>query len=285
MGKIVICFGPAGIPIQCKGNSTIDGIECCKELGLGAMEMEFVHGVKMSDECARTVGKKARDLGIKISSHAPYYLNLCSEDKLKIDNSKKHIFLAAKATFLANGKITVVHPGFYQKLSKEDAFQTAKKRLLEIKEKMDVQKIECIIGAETVGKKSAFGGFAENIRMAQELDFVTVVLDFAHIHARGDIVIKGEDDYRKIFSIIEKQLPDYVKNMHCHFSEINYSEKGERNHLCIGTNNEPPFKPFLKVLVENSYSGTIICETPKLEFDALLMQKEYEKLFYTNPKK
>lgn len=273
----MIRFGPAGIPIQCEGNSTVEGIECCKKLGLGAMEIEFVRGVKMGDKKAREVGGVAKKLDISISSHAPYYVNLCTGDREKAEASRRHIFLAAKATFLANGKITVFHPGFYQKLSREEAFQAAKKRLIEIKEKMDVAKVKCVLGMETVGKKSAFGGFDENVKMAQELEFVKPVLDFAHLHAREDFRIRGEDDYRKIFSILDKELPDYTKNIQCHFSEINYSEKGELNHLSLGTGNEPPYKPLMKVLAENGIEGTIICESPKLDIDALIMQREYEK--------
>lgn len=273
----MIRFGPAGIPIQCEGKSTIEGIECCKNLGLGAMEIEFVRGVKMGDAAAKEAGKKAKGLDIRISSHAPYYVNLCTADRVKAEGSKRHIFLAAKATFLANGRVTVFHPGFYQKLGREEAFQTAKKRLVEIQEKMDGAKIKCVLGAETVGKKSAFGGFAENLRMAQELDFVKPVLDFAHLHARRDFEIRGGADYLKIFDILDKELPGYTKEIQCHFSEINYSERGEINHLALGTNNEPPFRPLMKVLTENGYGGTIICETPKLDIDALVMQGEYEK--------
>lgn len=273
----MIRFGPAGIPIQCEGNSTIEGIGCCKKLGLGAMEIEFVRGVKMGDEKAREAGKKAKELDVHISSHAPYYVNLCTSDKVKAENSKRHIFLAAKATFLANGKITVFHPGFYQKLGKEEAFQAAKKRLIEIKEKMDEAKVKCVLGMETVGKKSAFGGFDENVKMAQELDFVKPVLDFAHLHARGDFRIRGENEYGEIFSILDKELPGYTKSIQCHFSEINYGERGELNHLVLGTNNEPPYRPLMKLLAENGIGGTIICESPKLDIDALIMQKEYEK--------
>ncbi len=270
-------FGPAGIPLQCEAKSTIDGIRCCKSLGLLAMEMEFVRGVKMADGTAREAGKAAKALDVKISSHAPYYVNLCTTDRVKAEAGKRHIFLAAKATFLANGETTVFHPGFYQKMGKEEAFAAAKKRLVELKEKMDGESVKCILGAETVGKKSAFGGFAENVRMAQELDFVKPVLDFAHLHARRDFTIRGEDDYRRIFSILDRELPGYTKNIQCHFSEINYSDKGELNHLPLGTNNEPPFRPLMKVLAESGIGGTIICETPKLDLDALVMQEEYGK--------
>jgi deoxyribonuclease-4 len=107
---------------------------------------------------------------------------------------------------------------------------------------------------------------------------VVPALDFAHLHARGDVSIRGEGDYRAIFERLERELGDYVKKFHCHFSEINYSGKGELNHLPLGTNNEPPFRPFMKVLAENGYSGVVICETPKLDEDAQKLKREYERL-------
>jgi deoxyribonuclease-4 len=106
---------------------------------------------------------------------------------------------------------------------------------------------------------------------------VEPALDFAHLHARGDFRIRGENDYRAIFGLLEKELGDYVRRFHCHFSEINYSERGELNHFALGTNNEPPFRPFMKMLAESGYSGTVICETPKLDFDALTLKEEYER--------
>jgi deoxyribonuclease-4 len=149
--------------------------------------------------------------------------------------------------------------------------------LKDIEEKLKQDRIRVRLGAETVGKKSAFGGLDENIRLSQELEMVEPCIDFAHVLARGDVQIRKEDDYRRIFERLEKELGDYVKRFHCHFSEIEFSEKGERNHLPLGTNNKPPFKPFMRVLAENGYSGTVICESPKLDIDALKMMKEYKR--------
>lgn len=82
----MIKFGPAGIPLQCEEANTLKGVECCKKLGLGAMEIEFVYGVKIKDENAKEIGKKANELDISISSHAPYYVNLCTKNKLTAEN-------------------------------------------------------------------------------------------------------------------------------------------------------------------------------------------------------
>jgi len=273
---MAIRFGPAGIPIQCVGGGTLEGVKCCAGLGLLAMEMEFVQGVRMKPDSAKEISRAAKELDVSLSSHAPYFVNLCTSDRIKLANSKRHIIESARITALAGGGITVFHPGFYQKLPPKEAFDAAKLALLEIESELKAQKIKIRLGAETVGKKSAFGGLEENIRLSQELDMVEPAIDFAHLHARGDFRIRGEADYRAIFEKLEAALGDYVKRFHCHFSEINYSEKGELNHYPLGTNNEPPFRPFMKVLAENGYSGTVICETPMLDLDAVLMMREYE---------
>jgi deoxyribonuclease-4 len=275
---MAVLFGPAGIPLQCGGNSTPDGVKCCRELGLGAMEMEFVQGVRMGVPMAKDVAAAARKLGVSLSSHAPYFVNLCSKEPEKIANTKRHIITSARVTALAGGGITVFHPGFYQKLAPQEAFDMAKNALKGIEAELKAEGIRIRLGAETVGKKSAFGGLEENIRLAQQLGMVEPVIDFAHLHARGDARIKSEADYKAVFDRLEKELGSYVKRFHCHFSEINYSDKGELNHYPLGTNNEPPFRPLMKLLAENGYAGTIICETPKLDLDAVLMQKEYLRL-------
>lgn len=271
-----IRFGPAGIPIQCESSSTREGIRCCGSLGLRAMEMEFVQGVRMRPESAKEACKVASPLGISLSSHAPYFVNLCTDDKIKLANSKRHIIESARITALAGGNITVFHPGFYQKLAPDEAFRRAKAALLEITSELRDSGVKIRLGAETVGKKSAFGGLKENIALSQQVEGVEPAIDFAHLHARGDFRFKGEDDYRSLFSMLEKELPGYTGRLHCHFSEINYSDKGELNHFPLGTNNEPPYKPLMKVLAENGHSGTVICETPKLDVDALTMMREYE---------
>jgi len=274
----MIRFGPAGIPIQCEGRSTLDGVKCCKKLGLGAMEMEFVQGVRLKADAAREIGETAKELDIMLSSHAPYFVNFCSVQKDKIATSKRNIYQAAKITHTAGGRITVFHPGYYQKLTKEEAYKTAKKNIRDVWEKLKGEKIKIVLGAETVGKKSQFGGLDEVIRLSRELGYVEPVLDFAHIHARGDVNIKGEKEYRQIFGKLEKELGKYVKHFHAHFSEIEYSDKGERHHLPLGTRNVPPYKPLMEVIAENGYSGVVISETPELDIDALKMKKEYNKL-------
>ncbi|MCK4319092.1 TIM barrel protein [Candidatus Micrarchaeota archaeon] len=276
MKKQKVFFGPAGIPLQCKGG-ILEGVECCNELGFKAMEMEFGMGIWLKEDKTKEVKKLAKKMNVHLSSHAPYWINFCSKEKKKQETSIRNLYLSAKASALAGATITVFHPGYYQKQDSKICLKRTKKLLAEIKEKLDKKKLKIILGAETVGKKSQFGSLKENIEMAQELNFVKPVFDFAHMHAREDWRFRKKDDYLKFFEYVERELPGITKNFHSHFSEINYTEKGERNHLVLGSNNEPPYKPLMKMLAENGYGGRIICETPALEIDAKKMKKEYLK--------
>ncbi len=264
-----IRFGPAGVPLDC-GRNTIEGVSCVSKLGLDAMEMEFVKGVRLGEESAKKIGSLASELDVALSSHAPYFINFCSKEKRKIQNSKRHLLSAAKVTEAAGGSITVFHPGFYQDLSAEEAYRIAKVNISDISEESEIP-----LGAETVGKRRAFGGLKEVVGLSSDIRNVKPVIDLAHIHARGDHKLGTHDDYRMLFSFLEKEVPGYMDDFHFHFSEIDFSEKGERKHLPLGSRNLPPFKPMLDVLYEGGYSGRIICESPLLEKDALLMQEYF----------
>ncbi|MFA5050118.1 MAG: TIM barrel protein [Candidatus Micrarchaeia archaeon] len=274
-----IRFGPAGIPIQCKKRDSGSAVECCAKLGLYALELQFGMGIRLKKETAQKIKQEAEKYDVSLSCHAPYFINLCSNDFKKIEISKRNIIESARIIELAGGKIFVFHPGFYQNLSKKEAYDNAKKNLIEIKDAVEQHGIKNILfGAETVGKKTSFGGLDEILELSGELGFLWPVIDFAHIHARGDFELKTKEDYLKLFEKIERKIPEYPKRIHCHFSEINYSEKGEKNHLNLGTNNTPPYKKLMEALCKNGYSGTIICETPNLDIDAIKMQEYYKKV-------
>lgn len=275
--KSQVFFAPAGVPIQCKERSTLAGVKCTAELGLNSMEMEFVQGVKLNMEKAKEIKETAQKLNIKLSSHAPYFINFCNRDKKA--TTFRNLEQSAAITEACGGHITVFHPGFYGRFSKEEAYKIAKTLLSELTMKIKQKTKNILLGAETVGKKSQFGGLDEVIKLSQEVDRVWPVVDFAHLYAREqNVKFKKEEDYIKVFDLLEKQIPGYTKKMHIHFSEIEYSEKGERNHLPLGTKYEPDYRPLLKVIKNNGYSAMIVSESPKIEFDAIKMMKFYEGL-------
>ena len=96
----MIFLGPAGVPLSCKGRTPLEGVQHCQELGLNAMELQFVRGIRMDDEYAKEVGKLGRDLGVKLSAHAPYYTNLAADDDKIVQKSIDKITLTARVADL-----------------------------------------------------------------------------------------------------------------------------------------------------------------------------------------
>jgi len=274
----MMIFGTAGKPLQCKDSSSLEAIECVKKLGLDAMELEFVHGCKMKPENALSVGKKAEELNIKLSAHASYYLNLISPKKEIVEKSFKELITTARVLTAAKGERLVFHAGFYLELSKENAYKEMKKILTKLIDNFKDEGLTAILSPELTGKPSQFGSLEELYSLSEEIGYENLkpTIDFAHYHARENGKIKEKEDYDKIFELVEKKVGRKgLQTLHCHMSSINFSEKGEKNHLTMD-HDTPPFKPLVKSLKEFNCSGTIICESPNIEKDALYMKKTYE---------
>jgi len=271
-------FGPAGMPLDCKGKRLPDGILYVFNEGLRAFEVEFVRGVRIREEDAVEAAKIARQKNIRLSCHGPYWVNCCSPLKIKQQITIRNIMQTARAAQILGAKIMVFHPGYYQKQPKEKAFENALNLLKGIENKMKEEKLQCFIGLETSGKKAGFGTLDEIIELCKKIRKARPVIDFAHLHAITNGGIKNEQDYESIINKIKKELgSEYLKEMHCHFTEIVYTEKGERYHIPIGTSNSPPFRPLAKLIAEKNYKFTIISESPLLDKDALKMQEIVRK--------
>jgi len=268
----MIWLGPAGIPAVAKGRSSIEGVKTVSELGLNAMEIEFVRGVKMSNEMAKEVGDVAKELNIRLSIHAPYFINLSSSEKIKIRQSKKRILDSVERAHLMHADIVVFHPGYYGKLSPKETYDMVRDACGDIIESMKSKKIKDVrLGLETTGKHSQFGTLDEIIKIHKELKTCVPVVDFAHMFARR----RGKIDYGEILDRLEGLK---LKHYHTHFSNIEFTDKGERWHLVL--DKKPPFEPLAKEILKRKLNIIIISESPILEQDSLKMKKIFEKLKY-----
>ncbi len=271
---IKLRLGPAGMPLGCKGETLSEGIEYAANEGLNALEVEFVRGVRGKKEEWIKARKTAEKNDVLLSCHAPYWINCCSPLREKQQIAIRNIMQTAEAAELLGAYIIVFHPGYYQKQTEEIALKNCISVLKEAIKKMKEQKLHCILGAETTGKPSAFGSLQDNITLAKLLKEVKPVIDFAHLHARTNGGIKTIEDYEKIFYEIRKNLGnDYLNQLHCHFTEVHFTEKGERWHLPLGEKNSPDMRLLAKAIKENNCKFTLISESPLLDRDALKMQK------------
>jgi deoxyribonuclease-4 len=259
-----IRLGPAGSP----GRSTLEGIQMVKDMGLQTMEVEFVRGVHMGIDLARQCGELAKKLDIELSIHAPYYINLASAEKKKILESKKRILDSVERGHHLGAGHVVFHPAYYGKLSKEETFGLVKEAIEDMKDTIRERGWKSRMAPETTGKHSAFGNLEETLRMAKETG-ILICIDFAHLYARN----RGTIDYGKILDRFESLGR---KHLQAHFSNIEWTLKGERSHKVL--NGSPPFRPLAEEILNRKLDATIICESPITWKDSLKMKKVFEEL-------
>ncbi|MEM1626432.1 MAG: TIM barrel protein [Sulfolobaceae archaeon] len=273
---VKIYLGPAGIPHAAAKKGTLEALSVIKELGLNAMEVEFVQGVRMSRQMAEKVGEEAKRLGIRLSVHAPYFINLCSEDESKRKASKQRILESADRAELMGADAIAIHVAFYGKYSPEECYNMVKESLIEIVDKAKDEGIKNVkFGVETMAKESAFGSLEEVIRISKEVENVIPYIDWAHTFARQG----GKIDYGYILDLLTKELK--LSHINSHFEALDIS-KGRYvdRHLPISYNT-PPFEPLAReILKRDNYSITLICESPELERDALKMKEILLRLNY-----
>ncbi len=269
----MLLFGTAGVPRSSKNSATVSGLETLHKLKLDCLEIEFVQRVSIGEITAKKVKEKADQLGILLSIHAPYYINLNSHDPTKRAASRERLKDAAKAGKLVGATDIVFHPGFYQGDSSEVAYRAIKEELQAILKELKEERIEVILRAETMGRHNQFGSLEEILRLAAEIHGLKPCIDFSHLHARRPYRRKG--DFLRDIEMIKSVLgQDSLKEMHIHLSGMHYSKMGEINHLNLEESDFPYFA-LLQALLESKISGRIICESPNLEADATLLKNKW----------
>ncbi len=260
--KMTIRFGPAGLGGV---KEAVSNLQTYARLGLKACEIAFTYGIYIkNEEDAVKIGRKAEELDIELSIHAPYWINLNSREKRKIEESKKRILDCCKIGSLLGVSYVVFHPGYYGKMDKGETYLNIKKAVQEIIKEVKKQRWKVKLAPETTGKVNVFGSIDEIKRLVKETGcFFT--LDFAHLLARSD----GKESYKEMYDKFKE-----FKNLHCHFSGIVYGEKGERSHKLTP---ESELKKLLSILPRNK-EITIINESPEPVGDSVKALRIYKKL-------
>lgn len=268
----------AGTPYRTPGaGGTVAGLRYAHSLGIEAMEMEWVQRVPMSPERMQEIRETATEIAMTLTVHAPYYINLNSPEKEKLDASIRRILDALSMAQLAGAISVCVHPAFYLGMEPAKAFENvrmATDRIMRHRQKLfpDVN-----LGFETMGKPTQFGTLEEVLRLSKEFGIYPTV-DPAHMHARTNGLINTKKEWEEMFDLYEKYLgKKSLKHMHMHYSGIAYSVKGEKHHVPL-LESDAKWKDFLSVVKKRGAEGVLVCESPLLEKDTLLLQQTFKKL-------
>ncbi len=272
-------FGTGGIPLSTQPRTSENGIAQIAKLGLDAMELEFVQNVNISEEKAPLIKKIANENNVLLTCHGSYFINLNAVEKEKIEASKKRILHAARILNLCGGWSVCFHSAFYLKSSKTDTYKSVKRALEDLVEMLKAEKNKVWIRPETAGKHSQFGNLDELLQLCSEVEQCLPCIDFSHVRAYSLGKINNYAEYSGVLEKVEKTLgKTALKNLHLHVQGIKYGDTGERNHLTIAEDKEWKYMELMKALKDFNCCGAVICESPNLETDALILKKTYEKL-------
>ena len=265
-------FLTAGMPLITGNKGYKKAFEILDEMNLDGMELEFVHGVRISDVNKEVV--KSSNL-IK-TIHAPFYINLNSKEPEKIDASVQRIIETARVASEVGAFSITYHAAFYLGMDKETVYNTVKEQTKIITDVLSDERIKVWVRPETTGKATQWGDLDEIIRLSKEFEDVLPCVDFSHIHARYNGISNTYDEFCKIFEKIEKELSDKkpLENFHAHIAGIAYGEKGEKHHLNL-YDSDMNYKDLLRAFKLCNVKGAIVCESPNIETDCKIMKDYY----------
>lgn len=266
-----------GVPLSTpKPGGTLTGIAHAHALGIRAMEMEWVQSVPKNPEHVAHIRAAAEPLDFALTVHAPFFVNLHASDPAKLAASKKRILDALSMAQVAGAMSVCVHAAFYQGSDSRTVTDSVRRATEELLSHKDVLFPDVNLAYETMGKHSQWGTLEEVLAVSKEYGLYPCV-DAAHLHARGNGAVNTAAEWHAMLDDYAAALgADALKRMHLHYSGIAYGDKGERHHLPL-QESDAAWEDYLQVLIDRGVGGALVCESPLLEEDTLLLSHAYDR--------
>jgi deoxyribonuclease-4 len=273
-------FGTVGSPISTPKNpgGSVGAIIRMRELNLGALELGWVRSVRVSEKTCEEIKNIGQQENILISVHAPYFINL-NADEQEWPKSRQRLMDAAHYGYLAGATDIIFHPGSYFEQPPGFVLPLAIQRLQGCLDELQAANNPVTLRPETMGKSAMLGSLEDTLAMSQEIPGVLPCLDFAHLHARpGDGSMNTYDEWAKALESYGSLLGvEALQHLHIHLSGIEYGDKGEKNHLPI-EEADIDLAAILKALKDFNCRGRILCESPVMEEDAILIRRAWMEI-------
>lgn len=271
-------FLTAGMPLSTGKGGYSKAFEIIEDMGLDGMEVEFVHGVRMTEETCQLLKKITDEKKLIFTAHGPFYINLNSKEEEKVEASIQRIIDTATMASKFGGYSITYHAAFYMGKDKETVYEQVKKQTEKIVQHLEKNNLKMWIRPETTGKATQWGDYEEIIRLSKEFEQVLPCVDFSHIHARTAGEYNTYDEFCKILDRIGTELGDFaLNNFHAHLAGIEYTAKGEKRHL-IFEESDMNYKDLLKALKHFGVKGALVCESPNIETDTKILKDYYMSL-------
>lgn len=278
-------FGPAGNPdafYEAGFKASADMPEWLAGLKLDAYEYQCSRGVNIRQSTAELIGEKACRYGVKLSIHAPYYISLATEDETTAGNTERHFLRSLEVAKWMEADRIVFHIGGPGKgADRRQAMERAKRLFAKVLEQAEKQNLTGpLLLPETMGKQNQLGSLDEVIELCKMAEWVRPAVDFGHLHAVTGGQYTTSQEFAAVFDKIGEMLgKEAAKNLHIHFSPIEFTKAGEKRHWSFGDPYGPPHEPLLAVIADRGYTPRIICESAGTQAkDAKTMQDFYRSL-------
>ncbi|MCA1838789.1 MAG: non-homologous end-joining DNA ligase [Actinomycetota bacterium] len=223
-------FGHAGLPDT---KDLVGSIKAVVEGGYAACEVQFVKEFTLKEPEAKTLGDIARDHGVALSVHAPYFAQLTTKepDRLKLHLGALHH--ACKLGSQMGATVIVCHPGSKGDASSEELNEQVDSALTALGPR--VADLGVKLGLETCGRKSQYGSLGDIALQVGNHAFATVVVDYGHVHALSNGSLTSPEAMRALFSfVVENFGPEHLWPLHTHFSDNRFGPAGELSHVPYG---------------------------------------------------
>jgi deoxyribonuclease-4 len=275
-------FGPAGVPpfFRTMGAELPDVPVLLREEGLNAFEYQasrWGQTPQMKQQAAEQLGSEAKRSDVLLSLHGSYYVNLAGKKEV-IEASKRRLIACATAAQWMGAYVVVFHLGYYGAKGKKTAFRDCVDALSDVAKTISSMGINSVkLGPETMGKHVQVGSLEEILTICETVEGTQLVIDWGHLHARSGGRLNTASDFRAVVEEAEKRLgTKTVKDMHCHFSKIEFTRKGERRHHILDEKAYGPnFASLAEIILEFRLHPIVICETPLLDVDAMKMRDTF----------
>ena len=271
-------FVTAGQPI-CNGSAGYENaFNILEKLKLDGMELEFVHGVRMSPPNQKLVKEISAEKNMVLTAHGPYYINLNSKEEDKIEASIKRVLDTARMGKELGAYSVTYHAAFYMGMKPDEVYQKVEKSMEEICSTLDEEGNDIWVRPDTTGKPTQWGNLEEIVNLSKDFKQVLPCVDFSHLHARTNGLYNTYDEFCKIFETIGTEIGSYaLENFHAHIAGIEYGEKGEKKHLML-KESDMNYKDLMKAFKKFDVKGVVVCESPVMEEDAVLLKEYYLSL-------
>lgn len=280
----MIYFGPSGNPedFYTEGYKSSEQMpKWLFDMGLNAYEYPCSRGVNIGELKANQIGSEAAKYGIRLSIHAPYYINFSSDLEENLKKSRKWLTDSMIAATWMGADRVVFHPGSATGMDRETALARVIEQVqLVLKEADDLGVGHVTICPELMGKVNQLGTLEEIIQICKTDDRLIPCIDFGHLHARDFGRLNSTEDFEIVIVALLDQLgKERGRKFHCHFSRIEYTEKGgEKKHRTFEEKEfGPDFAHLVPIIVKYDLLPVFICESNgTMAKDALEMKNLYE---------